>query len=136
VISALPTLTAIQRTNAVLAVALSLILLLLVSPRVALGCVLGTAVMIANLSLLAVVGRWILAAAGQNKGSRRLGIIAAPLKLLFIITVVALLLSRAKISVAGFLFGALTQPAAILLEIFRMSAIAASRRREDAGAHV
>ncbi len=134
--SAVPTIAAIQRTNAVLAASLSLLLLALVSPGLAVGCAIGAAVMIVNLFLLAAIGRWILAAAAHSGGVSRWGVIAAPLKLLFIVTVVALLLSRTNLSVAGFVLGALTQPGAIFVAAWRISTPAAWRRRGDAGARV
>ena len=78
--------------------------------------------MIVNLFLLTFVGRWIIAVATQSGGANRLGIVAAPLKLLFIVTIVAWLLSRTNINVPGFVLGALTQPGAIFIETWRVSA--------------
>lgn len=133
---AVPTIAGIQRANAVLAGALSLLLLGLASPAAAMGCAVGGAVMIANLFLLTFVGRWIVAVAEQSGGASRLGVVAAPLKLLFIVTVVALLLSRTNLDVPGFVLGALTQPGAIFIETWRVSARAAqgvparARRRQ------
>lgn len=120
-----PTIGGIQRVAAVMTAALSLLLLATVSPAAALGCAVGGAVMIANLFLLTFVGRWIIAVATQSGGASRLGIVAAPLKLLFIVTVVAWLLSRTNINVPGFVLGVLTQPAAIFIETWRVSARAA-----------
>jgi hypothetical protein len=133
---AIPTIAGIQRANAILAAALSLIVLVFASPHLAIGFAVGAASMIANLFLLAIVGRWIVAVAARGGGASRLGIIAAPLKLLFIVTVVALLLSRTKLSAAGFVLGALTQPAAIFIETWRASSLAAWRSRGDAGVQV
>ncbi len=120
-----PTIAGIQRVTAITAGALSLLLLALASPAAAIGCAVGGAVMITNLFLLAFVGRWIVAVASQSGGANRLGIVAAPLKLLFIVTVVALLLSRTDINVPGFVLGILTQPGAIFIETWRVSARAA-----------
>ena len=120
-----PTLTGIQCVTVVITGVLSLLLLAVASPAAALGCAVGGAVMIANLLLLAFVGRWIVAVATQSGGANRLGIVAAPLKLLFIVTVVALLLSRTNIDVPGFVLGVLTQPGAIFIETWRVSARAA-----------
>lgn len=120
-----PTIAGIQRVTAITAGALSLLLLAWASPAAAIGCAVGGAVMIANLFLLAFVGRWIVAVASQSGGANRLGIVAAPLKLLFIVTVVALLLSRTDINVPGFVLGVLTQPGAIFIETWRVSARAA-----------
>lgn len=102
-------------------VALALLLLATASPAAALGCAVGGAVMIVNLFLLTFVGRWIVAVATQSGGANRLGIVAAPLKLLFIVTVVAWLLSRTNINVPGFVLGVLTQPVAIFIETWRVS---------------
>lgn len=117
-----PTIAGIQCVTAVIAAALSLLLLAMVSPAMAVGCAIGGAVMIANLFLLAFVGRWIVAVATHSGGANRLGIVAAPLKLLFIVTVVAWLLSRTNINVPGFVLGVLTQPGAIFIETWRVSA--------------
>lgn len=120
-----PTVAGIQSVTAVMTAALSLLLLATVSPAAAAGCAIGGAVMIANLFLLAFVGRWIIAIATQSGGANRLGIVAAPLKLLFIVTVVAWLLSRTDINVAGFVLGLLTQLGAIFIETWRVSMRAA-----------
>lgn len=122
---AVPTIGGIQRVTAATAAALCLLLLAAASPAAAFGCAVGGAVMIANLFLLTFVGRWIVAIATQSGGASRLGIVAAPLKLLFIVTVVAWLLSRTNINVPGFVLGVLTQPAAIFIETWRVSTRAA-----------
>jgi hypothetical protein len=120
-----PTIAGIQGVTAAMTAALSLALLATVSRGAALGCAVGGAVMIANLFLLAFVGRWIVAVATQSGGANPLGIVAAPLKLLFIVTVVAWLLSRTTINVPGFVLGLLTQLGAIFIETWRVSARAA-----------
>lgn len=120
-----PTIAGIQGMTAVITAMLSVALLATVSTAMAVGCAVGGAVMIANLFLLAFVGRWIVAVATQSGGASRLGIVAAPLKLLFIVTVVAWLLSRTNINVPGFVLGVLTQPGAIFIETWRVSARAA-----------
>ena len=117
-----PTIAGIQCMTAVMTAMLSLLLLASVSPAMAAGCAIGGAVMIANLFLLTFVGRWIVAVASNSGGANRLGIVAAPLKLLFIVTVVAWLLSRTNINVPGFVLGVLTQPGAIFIETWRVSA--------------
>lgn len=122
---AVPSIAAIQRTTAVLTAVLTLVLLGLGSAAMAVGSAVGGAVMIANLFLLSFVGRWIVAVAQQSGGANRLGIVAAPLKLLFIVTVVALLFSLTNLSAPGFVLGALTQPGAIFIETWRASARAA-----------
>src|SRR6202163_1224407 len=118
-----PTIAGIQRVTAVMAGALSLLLFVVAaSPAAAVGCAVGGAMMIVNLFLLAFVGRWIVAIATQSGGASRLGVVAAPLKLLFIVTVVAWLLSRTALNVPGFALGVLTQPGAIFIETWRVSA--------------
>lgn len=131
-----PTVAGIQGATAVITAALSLLLLVTVSPAAALGCAVGGAVMIANLFLLAFVGRWIIAIATQSGGANRLGIVAAPVKLLFIVTVVAWLLSRTTINVPGFVLGLLTQLGGIFVETWRVSARAARRSEASAEAIV
>ncbi len=116
-----PSIGGIQCATAAITAVLSLILFATGSAGPAVGCAVGGAVMIANLFLLTFVGRWIVAAAGHSGGASRLGIIAAPLKLLFIVTVVALLLSRTRINVPGFVLGFLTQPGAVFIETLRVS---------------
>lgn len=116
-----PSIGGIQCATAAMTAALSLILFASGSAGLAVGCAVGGAVMIANLFLLTFVGRWIVAVAGQSGGASRLGIIAAPLKLLFIVTVVALLLSRTRINIPGFVLGFLMQPGAIFIETLRVS---------------
>ena len=120
-----PTIAGIQGAATVMTAALSLLLLATVSRAAALGCAVGGAMMIVNLFLLTLVGRWIIAVATANGGANRLGIVAAPLKLLFIVTVVAWLLSRTTINVPGFVLGLLTQLGAIFFETWRVSARAA-----------
>src|SRR3984893_16146444 len=121
-----PTIAGIQRVTAVMAGALSLLLFVVAaSPAGAVGCRVGGAMIIVNLFLLTFVGRWIVAVATQSGGASRLGIVAAPLKLLFIVTVVALLLTPTDISVPVFVLGVLTQPGAIFIETWRVSARAA-----------
>jgi hypothetical protein len=120
-----PTIAGIQGVTAVMTAMLSVALLATVSPAAAVGCAVGGTMMIANFFLLAFVGRWIVAVATKSGGANRLGIVAAPLKLLFIVTVVAWLLSRTTINVPGFVLGVLTQPGAIFIETWRASARAA-----------
>jgi hypothetical protein len=120
-----PTVAGIQAVTAAMTATLSILLFVTVSPAAAVGCAVGGAVMIVNLFLLAFVGRWIIAVAGHRGGASRLGIVAAPLKLLFIVTVVAWLLSRTDINVPGFVLGLLTQLGAIFIETWRVSMRAA-----------
>lgn len=118
-----PTIAGIQRMTAILGGALTLALYALTrSSAMSLGCAVGVAVMIANLYLLTIVGRWIVALAARKGGAHRMGIIAGPVKLLFIVTVVALLFSLTNLNAPGFMLGALTQLGAIFIETWRVSA--------------
>lgn len=116
-----PTIWGIQRTTAVMAAALALLLLVLVSPSAALGCMVGGALAIANLFSLTLVGRWILAAAARSGGAATLGVVAAPLKLLIIVAVIYVICTRTRIDVPGFALGVLTQLGAIFIETWRVS---------------
>lgn len=117
-----PTIAGIQRMTAIMGGVLTLVLYVLTrSSAMALGCAVGVAVMIANLYLLTMVGRWMVALAERKGGVHRMGVVAGPLKLLFIITVVALLFSLTNLNAPGFMLGALTQPGAIFIETWRVS---------------
>lgn len=129
--SNLPTVGGIQLATTIVAGALSAIMLAAGSPHAAIACLIGAAVIMANFYLLAWIGQWIFAVASQTGGAHRLGLVAAPLKLLFIVSVVALLLSRTKLDVPGFMLGVLAQPAAIFIETWRSQH---SARRLHAGA--
>ena len=128
---AVPTLAGIQRTSAIAAAAAAGILAVAVSPASALACVLGGALMIANLYFLGFIGRMMLAAARESGGPTSLGVIAAPLKMLFLVTVVYAIISSGRIDPLGFMAGALTQFAAIFIETWRVSARRALVRPED-----
>ncbi len=118
-----PTIAAIQRTNIVLVALTAVILAYLVSINSAIGCMLGGAVVIANLWILAALGRLVLAAAGAgiSGNAARLGAAAIPLKLLIVVGIVYLAFTRAHIDGLGFGFGVLTQLAAIIIETGRAS---------------
>jgi hypothetical protein len=120
---AVPTIAAIQRTNVVLVALAAVILTYLVSINSAIGCMLGGAVVIANLWILAALGRLVLAAAGAgiSGNAARLGAAAIPLKLLIVVGIVYLAFTRAHIDGLGFGFGVLTQLAAIIIETGRAS---------------
>lgn len=120
---AVPTIAAIQRTNVVLVALTAATLAYLVSINSAIGCMLGGAVVIANLWILAALGRLVLAAAGAgiSGNAARLGAAAIPLKLLIVVGIVYLAFTRAHIDGLGFGFGVLTQLAAIIIETGRAS---------------
>ncbi|MFZ1887353.1 MAG: hypothetical protein WAU33_04925 [Candidatus Binataceae bacterium] len=120
---AVPSITAIQRTNVLLVALTAATLAYFVSTSAAIGCMLGGAVVIANLWVLAALGRLVLAAAGAgiSGNAARLGAAAIPLKLLIVVGIVYLAFTRAHIDGLGFGFGVLTQLAAIIIETGRAS---------------
>ena len=119
----IPTISSIQRTNAVLVVVSAAILALFASMSVAVGCILGGAVVIANLWILSALGGLILAASGVGISgvAAKLGALALPLKLLIVVGLVYLVFTRARVDGMGFGFGVLTQMAAIIIETGRAS---------------
>jgi hypothetical protein len=124
----IPTIASIQRTNFILVVISSSILALFASAPVALGCVIGGSVVIANLWILSALGGLLLAAssAGVSGAAAKLGALAIPLKLFIIVGLVYLIFSRARIDGMGFGIGVLTQMAAIIIETGRASLRGAS----------
>jgi hypothetical protein len=117
-----PSIAAIQRTNAVLIAVTAALLGAFYSPRAALGCVLGGAVVMANLFVLAIIGRLALAvASGGASSAAKLGTLAIPLKLFVVIGLIYLVFTRAHIDGLGFGFGVLTQMSAIIIETGRAS---------------
>lgn len=115
----IPGIGAIQRTNAVLVVATALVLARFLSQAAAVGCLLGGAVVIGNLFLLALMGRVALAATGTGSRVARLGAVVIPLKLLLVIGLVYLVFARAHVDGLGFGAGVLTQVAATIIETGR-----------------
>jgi len=124
----IPTIASIQRTNFILVVISSSILALFASAPVALGCVIGGSVVIANLWILSALGGLLLAAssAGVSGAAAKLGALAIPLKLFIIVGLVYLIFTRARIDGMGFGIGVLTQMAAIIIETGRASLRGAS----------
>jgi hypothetical protein len=114
----LPAIGAIQRTNVIVACAATLMLLVLRSPASALSCLLGAGVVIANLFVLAFLGRLLLASAAGGAGSA-LGAVALPLKLILVVGLVYLVLFRTGIDGVGFAAGVFTQMVAVLVEVAR-----------------
>jgi len=104
------------------------ILALFASMTIAIGCLLGGAVVIANLWILSALGGLLLAAssAGLSGGAARLGVLAIPMKLFITVGLVYLVFSRARIDGMGFGVGVLTQMAAIIIETGRASLRGAS----------
>ena len=119
--SAIPSIPAIQRTNLILVAATALMLALLDSVAAGVGCLLGGAVVIANLYVLAVLGRAMLAAAGGGAMAHRAGVLAIPLKLLLMVVLVYLVFEHVRVDPLGFGAGVLTQLLAISIETWRAS---------------
>lgn len=119
----IPTIASIQRTNFILVVISSAILALFASPGMAVGCMLGGTVVIANLWILSALGGLLLAAssAGVSGAAAKLGALAIPLKLFIIVGLVYLIFTRAHVDGMGFGVGVLTQMAAIIIETGRAS---------------
>ncbi len=119
----MPTISSIQRTNIILVVVSAAILAWFGSMSVGLGCILGGAVVIANLWILSALGGLLLAASGAGISgvAAKLGALAIPLKLLIIIGLVYLVFTRARVDAMGFGVGVLTQMAAIIIETGRAS---------------
>ena len=116
----MPTIAAIQRTNVILVAIVTALLAYFVSPQSAVGCILGGAVVIANLFALAILGRVALAvASGGASSAAKLGTLAIPLKLFLVIGLIYLVFTRAHIDGLGFGFGVLTQMTAIIIETAR-----------------
>jgi hypothetical protein len=118
-----PAISSIQRTNVVIVAITASILALFASVASAIGCLLGGAVVIANLWILAALGRLLVGAAGAgiSKGAARLGALAIPMKLFIVVGLVYLVFIRARIDGMGFAVGVLTQMAAIIIETGRAS---------------
>jgi hypothetical protein len=120
-IKAVPTVEAIQRTTVVVAVFAAAVLLIEASLGSALSCILGAALMVANLFALSWIVRTMFALARQTGGASALGLIAAPLKMLLLAGIAFLIVESGRVNVAGFVAGTLTQFAAIFIEVGRAS---------------
>ena len=126
----MPTLRSIQTTNLVL-VALSAGLMgYFVSRAAAIGCLIGGGVVVANMFLLAALGRFALSAARQSGGVSRLGLIALPLKVALTVGLIYVVFARVHINGLGFALGVLTQVTAIIIETGRTSF---RKNRTDSG---
>jgi hypothetical protein len=118
-IQALPTIEAIQRTTIVVAVFAAGILFVRASPASAGACTAGAALMVANLTALSWTVRSMFTLARQTGGATRLGLIAAPLKMLLLVAIVYLIIGTGRVNLSGFIVGTLTQFAAIFIEVGR-----------------
>ena len=119
----IPTIASIQRTNFALVIVSTAILDVFASRSAAAGCLMGGAVVMANLWILSALGGLLLAAssAGFSGSAAKLGVLAVPLKMFVVIGLVYLIFSSAKVNAVGFGIGILTQMAAIIIETGRAS---------------
>ncbi len=118
-----PTIEGIQRANVVLVALAAGALAYFASAAAAIGCLFGGFVVIANLYILAALGRMLLGAAagGGGAGAKGAGALAIPLKLLLIMVLVYVLFTRAHMDGVGFGIGVLTQLIAVIIETTRVS---------------
>jgi hypothetical protein len=116
-----PTIAGIERTTAITGVAAAALLYIFVSPPAALGCVAGSAFMIVNFFLLALVGGGIIGMASGGKGLSMVAILIIRLKLAFFLGAAYLIVSVLHVNIPGFVAGVLTQFAAIFIETWRTS---------------
>src|ERR1700694_2549368 len=117
---AVPTIGGIQRMTAILAAIATVVLAIAASAAAALSCAVGAALMIANLFLLTIVGRAIVALAQGGTGNKA-GVILAPMKLFLFVGVVYILIAYTHLNLTGFMIGAMTQIVAIFLETWHAS---------------
>ncbi|HZC45182.1 MAG TPA: ATP synthase subunit I [Candidatus Acidoferrum sp.] len=124
----IPTIAAIQRMNVILVAVTAVILFFFDSSAAAIGCLLGGAIVIANLWVLSILGAMILAAAGAGISgtAAKFGVMAIPLKMLIVVGLVFLVFKRAHVDGVGFAFGVLTQMTAAIIETGRASLRGAS----------
>jgi hypothetical protein len=120
-IKGVPTIAAIQRTTVVAAVLAAVVLMMAASAASAVACILGAALMVANLYALSWTVRTMLALARQAGGATVLGMIAAPLKMLLLAGIAYVIIESGRVNVPGFIAGTLTQFAAIFIEVGRVS---------------
>jgi hypothetical protein len=119
-IKEVPTVGAIQRTTVVVAGAAAAVLLMAVSPASAVACIIGAALMVANMYALSWTVRTMFAFARQAGGVTAFGLAAAPLKML-LLAGIAYLIIESGVNLPGFIAGSLTQFAAIFIEVGRVS---------------
>jgi hypothetical protein len=115
------TIAGIERTMAMVGVVLGLAIYFFAGSAAAVGAIAGCAFMIVNFFLLALVGHGIVGLGRDGGRISILGILLIPLKLLFFIGVSYVIVSRFKVDVGTFVAGVLTQPVAILIEVWRTS---------------
>lgn len=126
----MPTIAGIQRATGILAALATVILAVTVSAAAAISCAVGATLMIANLFLLTVVGRAIIAMVQDGAGSK-VGVILAPMKLFLFVGVVYILIAYTHLDLRGFMIGAVTQIVAIFVETWHAATRAVAVRPED-----
>ncbi len=117
----MPTIRSIQLTNLALVFVSAALMAYFVSSAAAIGCLIGGAVVVANMFLLAVLGRFALSAAQQSGGVSKLGLAALPLKVGLVAGLIYIVFARVHIDGLGFALGVLTQVTAIIIETGRTS---------------
>jgi hypothetical protein len=117
----MPTIRSIQLTNVALIFVAAAAMAYVVSLDAAIGCLVGGAVVVANLFLLAALGRFALAAARNSGGVSRLGLAALPAKIALMVGLIYIVFARIHVDGLGFALGVLTQVTAIIIETGRTS---------------
>jgi hypothetical protein len=125
-----PSIGGIQRTTGIIAAIATGALAIFGPSTAALSCAVGAILMIANLFLLTIVGRAIVALAQGGTGNVA-GVILAPMKLFLFVGVVYILIAYTHLNLAGFMLGVLTQILAIFAETWHASARGALVQPED-----
>jgi hypothetical protein len=120
-IKTLPTIRSIQKTALVVSIFLAMVLLAVVSLASAVGCILGAALMITNLSALSWSARAVFALARQAGGATGLGLMVAPMKMVALAGIIYLIVESGRVNLPGFIVGTLTQFVAIFIELGRAS---------------
>lgn len=128
--STMPTIRSIQATNLALVGLSAGLLAYFVSSVAAVGCLVGGAVVVVNMLLLAALGRFALSAARQGGGVSKLGLVALPLKVALVVGLIYLVFTRVHIDGLGFALGVLTQVTAVIIETGRTSF---RKNRTDSG---
>ena len=126
----MPTIRSIQLTNLLLVCVAAAAMACFVSTSAAIGCLLGGGFVVANLFLLAVLGRFALSAARASSGVSRMALGALPLKIALMIGLIYIVFARIHIDGLGFALGVLTQVTAIIIETGRTSL---RKNRVDSG---
>ncbi len=126
----MPTIRSIQLTNLALVFISAGVMAYFVSSAAAIGCLIGGGIVVANMFLLAVLGRFALAAARQSGGVSRIGLAALPLKVALVAGLIYAVFARVHIDGLGFATGVLTQVIAIIIETGRTSM---RRNRTESG---